>query len=86
MKMSLYIDVHAKMPPIPDEAIEQANQGVGSPGPEGVRTLEVVFTKDDRAYCMTEAPSAEAVCRAHEAKGMLLDQGDVHEIVARALV
>jgi hypothetical protein len=81
--MPLYIDFHAKMPSVPQEALNEMRKEIGKVGPQGVTSVEAVFTKDGQAYCLSEAPNPDAVCRAHETKGLKLEKGDVHEITAR---
>ena len=81
--MPPYIDFHAKMPSMPPEALNELRKQVGKVGPQGVTSVAAYFTKDGQAYCLSEAPDADAVCRAHETKGLTIKKGDVHEITAR---
>jgi hypothetical protein len=81
--MALFIDFHAKLPAIPPELINEMQANVGKPGPIGVIPLAAYFTEDGQGYCVSEAPNADAVCRDHEAHGLTLAQGDVHEVKAR---
>ncbi len=81
--MPLYIDFHAKMPSVPLEALNEMRKQIGKVGPQGVTSVAAYFTKDGQAYCLSEAPDPDAVCRAHETKGLTITKGDVHEIAAR---
>ena len=81
--MPMYIDFHAKMPSLPKEALDGVRQQLGKSDPEGAKLLEVMFTNDGQAYCLTDAPSVDAVCRSHEAKGLPIGKGDVHEVATR---
>jgi hypothetical protein len=78
--MPKFIDFHSKMPAMPAEAMDQVRNSLGKPDANGVKAINAFFTKDGQAYCISEAPNADAVCRAHEAKGLPLGKGDVHEI------
>jgi Protein of unknown function (DUF4242) len=81
--MPLYIDFHAKAPPVPPEALEEMRKNLGKADATGAKPVNALFTEDGQIYCITEAPNAEAVCKAHQAKGMILDKGEVHEIKAQ---
>ncbi len=80
--MPRYIDFHAQMPKIPQDQLQQLKSAVGRPDNNGVKNIDAIFTKDGQGYCITDAPNADAVCRSHEAKGMRLGKGDVHEIAS----
>ena len=56
---------------------------IGQTDPNGVKSVSAFITKDGQGYCITEAPNADAVCRAHEAKGLKVPRGDVHEVATR---
>ena len=45
--------------------------------------LGAYFTADGQAYCLSEAPNSDAVCKSHESKGLTLGKGDVHEVGER---
>ena len=49
----------------------------------GARVLNV-YLADGEAYCLSEAPSAEAVVEAHEATGVPIRREDVVEVTALA--
>ena len=38
------------------------------------------FMGGGHAWCLSEAPNSDAVCKAHEAMGMKIGPGDVTEI------
>ncbi len=78
--MPKYIDFHAKMPNLPPGALDEIRANIGRTDPNGVKAINAFFTRDGQAYCISEAPNPDAVCKAHEAKGLALAQADVHEI------
>ena len=78
--MPLYIDFHAKMPPLPPGALEEMKKGLGKADKDGVKAVNAYLTADGQGYCISEAPNADAVCKSHAAKGFTLDKGEVHEI------
>ncbi len=78
--MPRFIDFHAKMPSLPPEAMKEIRSNLGKTDANGVKAVNAFFTKDGQAYCISEAPNADAVCKTHEAKGLALGKGDVHEI------
>lgn len=43
----------------------------------GVRPINAFMTGTGEAYCFTEAPDADAVCKSH---GIPLDRGEVKEV------
>ena len=46
----------------------------------GVRPINAFMTGTGEAYCFTEAPDADAVCKSHESHGIPLDRGEVKEV------
>jgi hypothetical protein len=52
----------------------------GQPDENGVTGLNVYLAKDGTAYCVSDAPDAEAVMKAHEAVGFSLSRSDVVEV------
>lgn len=85
--MPKFIDYHAKLPAMPPQAVQQmiADVKAGKADQFKVKGLNAYFTKDGKGYCLTDAPNVDAVCKSHQAKGIVLDKGDVHEI-AQSLV
>jgi hypothetical protein len=82
--MPKIIDYHATMPQLPPEAAEgiAARLKAGQADQFGVKGLNVFIGKGGQGYCLTEAPSAEAVVKSHEALGFPLSHGDVVEVVS----
>jgi Protein of unknown function (DUF4242) len=52
----------------------------GEPDEHGVRGLNVFIGKNGESFCLSEAPSAEAVKKAHEAFGFELSDSDIVEV------
>jgi hypothetical protein len=79
--MPKFIDHHEM-----SELAPEARAGIaerlraGEPDEFGVRGLNVFVGKDGTSYCLSEAPSAEAVKRAHGALGFELDDSDIVEV------
>ncbi len=80
--MPKFIDYHAKMPNLPQEAVKQIQEQIktGKADQFGAKPINVFMGKDGSGYCIAEAPNADAICKAHEAKGIKLAKGDVKEI------
>lgn len=78
--MPKYLDYHAKLPPMPPEAVAQMKSMVGKRDELGVTPLNVFMSGAGQAWCLTEAANADAVCKSHQAKGITLDTGDVYEV------
>ena len=80
--MPKYLDYHAKAPDFPPEAVEQIAQAMKAGGIDqfGVKPLNAFVTDRGEAYCLTEAPNADAVCQSHVANGIDLTEGDVREV------
>ncbi|MFI7388513.1 SCO4226 family nickel-binding protein [Streptomyces sp. NPDC049813] len=78
--MSRYMDVHHGMAGITAEQLKQAHQAdLAIEKEEGVH-FEKAWADPDSGtiYCLSEAPSAEAVQRIHERAGHRADE--VHEV------
>lgn len=82
--MTKFLDYHAKLPSMPPEMMKQMQADIkaGKKDKFGVKGIGFIATKEGAGYCLTEAANADAVCRSHEAKGIKLGKGDVHEMVA----
>jgi len=52
----------------------------GEADEHGVTGLNVFLGKDGTAFCLSDAPDAEAVVKAHQAFGFSLDSADVVEV------
>lgn len=77
--MPQFMDFHADLT-LPDEVIQQLTQETKDHKIEsfGVRQVELFHNANGQAYCLLDAPSAEAVRQHHEALGVPC--GDVHEV------
>jgi hypothetical protein len=76
-----FIDHHEMRDVAPEMAEGIAERiKAGEPDEHGVRGLNVFLGKDGTAYCLSEAPDAEAVVKAHEAVGFALSRSDVVEV------
>ena len=82
--MPKFIDYHAKMPQLPQEAVKavQADIRAGKADKFGVKSINGVVSTHGAGWCYTEAPTADAVCRSHEAKGMKLGKSEVFEVTS----
>ncbi len=80
--MQKFLDHHATMPEVPPEAAREMASRIraGEPDEFGVRGLNVLIAKNGEGYCLSEAPDADAVVRAHEAYGFPLAREDVVEV------
>ena len=80
--MPKFIDYHAKMPEMPPEAISQMQDNImdGKADRFGSVPFNIFMGANGDAYCLSEAPSAEAVCQSHAAVGVEISPSDVHEV------
>ncbi|MBI4336983.1 MAG: hypothetical protein HY683_04050 [Chloroflexi bacterium] len=80
--MPKYLD-HHKMPgPPPPEMVKQVTTAIkaGKADPvTGVKGLSWLYTSSE-AWCISEAPTPQAVHKYHENMGVKLGSGDVTEI------
>jgi hypothetical protein len=78
--MPTFLDHHA-MPEPPPEMKEAMAERIrsGRPDENGARAVNV-YMADGEAYCLSEAPNAEAVVKAHEAAGVSIRREDVVEV------
>jgi hypothetical protein len=79
--MPQFID-HHEMSDVSPELAEGIAQKIkeGQADENGVTGLNVFLGKDGTAYCLSDAPDADAVIKAHEAFGFSLDRSDVVEV------
>ena len=79
--MPRFVDQHPSNPDLPAEVVTLIQKRLrdGEPDEFGEKGLSV-FIGEHRTYCYTEAPSAEAVRRSHEAMGFLLGPEDIEEV------
>jgi hypothetical protein len=78
--MPLFLDQHPGG--VPPEMVPAITQKVksGEADPQfGAKAVNVFWT-DSETFCLSEAPNAEAVHKAHEAIGITLAGGDVRQI------
>ena len=70
------------MPQMPPEAAQEFAETIkaGKANQFGVVPLNLFIGTGGQAYCLTEAPNADAVCQAHAAMGMNLAKEDVQEV------
>ena len=80
--MPKFLDYHAKAPDMPPEVMQAvaADMKAGKVDEFGVKPINAFMSTAGEAYCLTEAPNADAVCKSHEAHGIALDKGDVREV------
>ena len=69
------------MPPMPPELVQGMQEAIsaGQADEFGVTPLNAIMG-DGQAWCLTDAPSADAVCQSHQAKGVPQDGGNVYEV------
>jgi hypothetical protein len=79
--MPKFIDHHEMRDVAPEMAAGIAERiKAGEPDEHGVKGLNVFLGKDGTAFCLSEAPDADAVIKAHKSFGFSLDRGDVVEV------
>jgi hypothetical protein len=80
--MPKFLDHHPTMPALSLEM--QAGMAdrikAGRRDEHGATGLNVILTADGEGYCLSDAPNAEAVVKAHEAAGFPLRREDVVEV------
>jgi hypothetical protein len=78
--MPTFIDHHAMPEPSPEMREGMASRlRAGAADEHGVTGLNV-YLAEGEAYCLTEAPDADAVVRSHEAFGVAISREDVVEV------
>lgn len=84
--MPKFLDYHAKLPQMPPEAMNEVAGRVkaGKPDQFGVKPLNLFLGKGGQAYCLTEAPSLEAVIKSHQANGVPVNPSDIVEVTSLA--
>jgi hypothetical protein len=82
--MAQFMDVHTSMKGVTEEALAEAHQAdLAIQGEEGVDFKQAwADPATGHVFCLSEAPSAEAVQRIHERAGHPADQ--IHEITVTA--
>lgn len=78
--MPTFLDHHA-MPEVSPEMKEAMAGRIrgGEVDENGAKAVNV-YLADGEAYCLSDAPSAEAVVKAHEAAGVPIRREDVVEV------
>jgi Protein of unknown function (DUF4242) len=78
--MPTFIDHHAMPEPSPEMREGMASRlRAGAADEHGVTGLNV-YLAEGEAYCLTDAPDADAVVRSHEAVGVAIRREDVKEV------
>jgi hypothetical protein len=78
--MPTFLDHHAMPEPSPEMKEAMAERiRTGRADENGARAVNV-YMADGEAYCLSEAPNAEAVVKAHEAAGVAIRREDVVEV------
>jgi hypothetical protein len=79
--MPTFIDHHEMSDDAPEMAAAIGERiKAGKADENGVKGLNVFLGKDGTAFCLSEAPDAGAVVKAHQAYGFSLDSADVVEV------
>ena len=79
--MPTFIDHHEMSDVAPEMAAAIGERiKAGDAHEHGVKGLNVFLGKDGTAFCLSEAPDAESVVKAHRAYGFSLDSADVVEV------
>jgi hypothetical protein len=79
--MSRYIDHHPTNPNLPPEVLMVIKQRLQSGELDEFDERGInVFIGAEHTYCYTEAPSVDAVRKAHEAMGIFLGPEDITEV------
>ena len=79
--MPKFIDHHEMSDVVPEMAAAIGERiKAGEADEHGVKGLNVFLGKDGTAFCLSEAPDAGAVVKAHQAYGFSLDSADVVEV------
>jgi hypothetical protein len=84
--MPKFLDHHATMPEVaPETAQEMASRiKAGKPDEFRVTGLNVFMCANGEGYCLSDAPDADAVVKAHQALGFPLSRADVVEVTTIA--
>ena len=79
--MPTFIDHHEMSDVAPEMAAAIGERiKAGEADDHGVKGLNVFLGKDGTAFCLSEAPDAEAVVKAHQSYGFELSSADVVEV------
>ena len=87
--MPMFFDHHGRMPPMSPEAMSQGMKMLDQMKEDiktkkkdkfGVTPINVYMGVNGESWCLTEAPSADAVIKSHEAKGAKLTLKDITQV------
>jgi hypothetical protein len=80
--MPKFLDHHGMGPNLPLEAKEGIADQIkaGTADQFGVKGLNVFLTTDGEAYCLSDAPDADAVVKSHEALGFPIRRENVVQV------
>lgn len=81
--MPKFIDHHATMPQLSPEMAKQMAGAIkaGKADQHGVTGINV-FVGNGQGWCLSEAPSADAVLKSHQAVGVPLERHAITEVKA----
>ncbi len=82
--MPRFMDIHENMPPMPPEQIAAVKESLskGEVNEFGMRGLDVLVAEGGTSYCLSEAPSKEAVLSSHQALGLEIPEGNVIQVTS----
>ena len=79
--MPIYLGYHKTMPELPPEAVQGMQEKIKAREADqfGMVALDAIIG-GGQAWCLTDAPSVDAVCQSHAAAGIPQDGGNVTEV------
>lgn len=82
--MPLFMDHHEKLEPMSPERAEQITHAIKNEivDENGARGVNIYAGKDGQGFCLFEAPTSDAVLKAHQAAGVPLESGSVVEVTS----
>ncbi len=82
--MAKFIDYHESLPPMPPEMMAQAKEGIeaGAVNEFGSKGLNLFLGTDGSAYCLSEAPDADAILKSHQALGIPQELNAIKEVTS----
>ena len=87
--MPVFFDHHTRMPPMSPETMEQARKMLDQMREDiraktkdkfGVTPINVYTGINGDSWCLNEAPTADAIIKSHEARGVKLTIKDITQI------
>ena len=81
-KMPTFLDYHRVLPPMSPDAVQAmvAQIQAGLPGESEVTQWNIFVGQNGQAWCLCEAPDAEAVVQSHEAMLFVQNLENVVEV------